>query len=363
MKISKMKVFTTMFYLAYLVFLAFSIIGHIPILNPYLKFATYISLGIFIFIILVQINSYKIREFLIFVLLIMISLLIAYKTGDLGLVKLFLFLMAMKNVDFDKCISFDFKSRIFLILLVLVLLYFGYATDISAYNNGNIKHSLGFTNPNALGMHTLILAFEILYFNRKTMSLKTLIFPILLLYLVNLYAGSRTTELIILMAAGLFVLYVINPKFYDKKLVKKFISNSALFFSLLTLLGFWLYKYNTDLGLRINNVLSNRLHNIYSYYNFYSVNLFGNNTSLINLTLDTVYAYTLYGLGIIGFLIFIFMFKKLFSKLYEIKNYSLIIIIFSFLIYGLSERLWLYIDYNIFMASFIYIFFDKYKKN
>lgn len=350
-----------MFYLSYLLFLAFSIVGHVPILNPYLKFATYISLGIFSFIILVQFYCYKVREFFVFVILILISLLIAYKTGDLGLFKLFFFLMAMKNVNFDECISFDFKCRILLILLVFTLLYFGYATDVSAYNNGIIKHSLGFTNPNALGMHTLILAFEILYFNRESISLKTLIISILLLYLVNLYAGSRTTSLIIAITAGLFFLFIINPKIYDKKLVKVLISNSALLFSVLTLVGFLLYKYNTDIGLRINSILSNRLHNIYSYYDFYSINLFGNNISLINLTLDTSYAYALYGVGVVGFLIFIFAFKRLFLKLYENKNYSLIIIMFSFLIYGLSERLWLSIDYNIFMASFIYVFFNKYK--
>lgn len=357
MKFSLKKTITVLFCIAYFLFLSFSIVGHVSVLNSYLKLATYISLILFFIIILLNINNYTRKEIIMFFILMSISSFMAYRNNDYNMFKLILFLFVMKNVDFEKCICFDLKARIILILLVLFLCFIGYAPDISAYNNGIIKHSLGFNNPNSLGMHTLILSFEIMYINK--ISLKKVFFSTLLVYIVNLYAGSRTTNLVVIVTASLYFLYKLKPKFYENKFVKWFIINSALLFTLFTLIGFLLFKYNTSIGVVLNKVLSNRLFNINSYYEFYSINLFGNNISTINLTIDTSYAYCLYGMGIVGLILFIVSFKKLFRKLYKYKNYSLIIIMFSFIIYGLSERLWMLIDYNIFMASFIFIIYTN----
>lgn len=361
---NKKNILNYLFYVAYFMFLAFSMAGHIDFLKPYFNVATYISLGLILIIILFNINLYKKREFLIFSIFLVFSLFIGYKNNDFSLLKIFLILMAMLKIDFDYCISADFKARMFLILIILGLCLGGYSVDVISYNDGLIKHSLGFLNPNALGMHTLILVFEILYLSKEKLSFKKIIISLLILFFVNYYAGCRTANIIIVITSFMFLIFKININFFNKKYIKFFITNSVLICFILTLFSYLLYKNDTNIGNFLNDALSNRLFNIDIYYHFYNINIFGHNIEEIALTLDNAYAYSLFGIGISGVILFIYSFKKLFIKLYEEKNYSLIIIIFSFVIYGLSERLWLQIDYNIFMACFVKILFcDKSLKN
>ena len=136
------------------------------------------------------------------------------------------------------------------------------------------------------------------------------------------------------------------------------IKNSALIFSGITFIMYMFYNYGTDIGIKLNELLSNRLHNIDVYNQVYDITLFGNDNLNIGLTLDTAYAYCLYVYGIAMFILFVFAFKRLFKKLYKTKKYMFVIIMFCFMVYGLSERLWLYVDYNIYMILFSLILYN-----
>lgn len=101
----------------------------------------------------------------------------------------------------------------------------------------------------------------------------------------------------------------------------------------------------------LDKVLSYRITNISFYYDNFGVSLFGCDTSTIKRTVDSFYGFTFIVLGVVTFLLFIHFYRKLEKRLCNV-NKQLAIIIFCFFLYGVSERLWMYIDYNMFMLAF-----------
>ena len=255
-----------------------------------------------------------------------------------------------------KCVRFDFFLRLFLISLVLLFYILGYTPDVISYFEGKIRRSLGFTNPNSLGMHFLILCFDMIYLKQFKISHLQIILMILLLLFVDYFSGSRTADLVLVVMIILCLIYKYKPNFFEKYWVKKIMCNSFLIFSLLTLLGVFTFNKGSTLGRELNLLLSNRLKNIQIYQNFYKISLFGNDITNAGLTIDNTFAYLLYGLGIIPYVFFLIMFKKLLTKILKQKDYLLLIIMTCFTFYGLSERLWFFVDYNIFMLSFSILF-------
>lgn len=358
MEVSLKKICLILFGVSYFIFLSFSLLGHIPILGGYLDALTNVGLVILLFSILLQIKTYSKKEIIVISSLFIFSFILIYSCNDYGLFKLVLFITSLKNVKLEKCISIDLYIRSFLVILVLLLYLLNIAPDVTSYFNGTTRHSLGFTNPNNLGMHVLILSFDILCLNNYKISIKKYLIIVLLLAFSDYFTGSRSTTYILLLALILIILYKRYPNFLTKKSTSFLIKNSALIFSGITFIMYILYNYRTDIGIKLNELLSNRLHNIDVYNQVYDITLFGNDNLNIGLTLDTAYAYCLYVYGIATFILFFLAFKRLFKKLYKTKKYMFVIIMFCFMVYGLSERLWLYVDYNIYMILFSLILYN-----
>ncbi len=362
MTFSTKKIYLGLFIISYLFFLSFSILGHIPRIGGYLNLLTNAGVILLCVSILFQIKKYTKKELAIILFLFFFSIVLISTCKDFTLFKITLFLSAIKNIKIETCISLDFSIRLFLVILVLILYKLNIAPDITSYYDGITRHSLGFTNPNTLGMHILILCFDILYLNRHNISKIKILLIILLVIFSDVCAGSRTSTYISILAIILVLIYKNNKSFLKNKIVYKIITNSVLIMSIITFCMYILYKTGAPLGISLNEILSNRLYNIDIYSQTYNISFFGNDNTNMGLTLDTAYAYSLYIYGIFFYLLLIYSFHKLFKKLYHNQSYVLIIIMFCFVIYGLSEKLWLSIDYNIFMSVFAVLIYNSVPK-
>ena len=67
--------------------------------------------------------------------------------------------------------------------------------------------------------------------------------------------------------------------------------------------------------------------------------------------------YSLFTFGIVGCLLYMVLFVKLFKKLYKENEIGIVIVMLIFVIYGLSEKLWMNADYNILITAFSYLIF------
>lgn len=359
MKITYKQLNEVSFFIAYFFFLVFSLMGHIPIFTIPLKFLTNISLCVLAINIVFNSKIYTGKEVFILLMLLFIACLQIQITKDFGLFKFTLFVAAAKVIDLKKCIKFDKNLRSILIISVVCLSVIGISPDIVSYYDGNFRHSLGFTNPNALGLAILILCMEICYLNKFNLSLKNFIVILFLLIFEDYYAGSRTTTLVILLLLIFSIIYKYKPMIFEKKIVKKFIINNMVFQAIITVGSTYMYMQGNKIISSLNLLLSYRISNTAKYFQEVGVTLLGFDINIMNLALDNVYAFLLFNCGIIFFIVFLFASIKLFRKLYAMKDYSMILVMLCFAIYGLSERLWIYIDYNIFMLAFSYIIYNR----
>lgn len=361
MKIKFKFLITSIFILSYSFCMVYSFIGHIQIYHDFLQKLMLLGVVFIGISIIFQSHVYTKREILLLALMLFVSVLNFLYSKDFSLFKFTLFLYATKLVDLNKCFKYDFILRIIMFFLVIILCDNGIAPNVVSYHDGNIRYSLGFTNPNSLSMQALIISFEsiLLYYNKKRYT----VFFIIVIYnlIIDYYSGSRTTFFVLLITIILLIIYAKIPKFYDHIIVKKIITNSYLLLLILTLFMTFLFFYENHISILLDSFLSYRLTNITYYFQSLEINLFGNDLSLYNRTLDTCYAFAVIGLGIIPTILYCYLFNRLFCKLYKIHNYLVIILMLCFTIYGLSERLWLNIDYNFFMICFSFVFFDKEK--
>ncbi len=351
MKVKVKTVRNVFFYIAYMFFLSFSTFGHIPVLGGYLKALTNLGIIILIAIFLASLHQYKIKELQVFLLLFVFSFVLIGTANYYGLFKLSLLIATSKGIEFRKCIKYDLITRMVMIAVMVVLFFMGIAPDVTSSYNGTLRHSMGFENPNHVGLMAFIIIMEIVYLSKAKLNLSNYLVAIMLIVLADVTAGSRTAELMTIMALLFVSIYKFFPKIFDKRLMKRLMKYCPILCGGITFISSYLYSSGNMLAILINQIFSGRLANIIYYQQKYGLSLFGVDTSTAGRTNDNLYGYCLIGLGVITFIIFLIFYIKMIDNVYD-KNKPIAIILTCFMIYGLSERLWMNVDYNIIMLAF-----------
>lgn len=344
------------FYVAYGFLLSFSLLGHVSILGSYLKLAADAAMLILILAFLIQIRKFQAGELLAMLVVGAVASIVAYETGDYAFVKLLLLLVASKSMSLRKIVRFDVVIRVVLVSTVLLLYVGGLALDVQSYFEGTYRHSLGFTNPNALGMAILILCLEILYLNQMRFRWSTIAFVVVLSTFSDFYAGSRAASVVVVMAVFLSICHSVRPEILRLTFVRTVSCYSAVIFCGLMACLVYLYASGGAIAHELNHLLSNRLSNTYLLSQSYGISWFGNNLENSGLALDSTYAYLWIGLGPLVLIFFLWAFTGLMRELIRQDNIPLLIVFFCLATYGMSERLWVNVDYNVFMLAFVQLF-------
>lgn len=362
MIVTKKACITTFFYLAYLTFLTFSMFGHIPTVGGYLKELTNVGLAIFVIIVCLRLRDYSAKEGIIFAIFLLYSLFVALHTGDYGFFKLGMMIFACKGMDFRKIVKRDLFTRILFVGIMIFLWLSGIAPDMTSDYNGVARHSIGFQNPNHVGIIAFIVIMEILYLSEMHLSIGKYIVVFAILMVEDYMAGSRTAELICLIAIGMATVLTLRPHFYKKQMVRTIMCLGGIICAAITAIAFFMFKSGNAISVVLDKILSYRLTNIVFYYNKLGISILGNNSQSINRTIDSIYGFSFIVLGIFAFLLIMIAYYKLERRLCQ-SNMALAIIMFCLFVYGLSERLWMYIDYNIFILAFAELIYPGFTIN
>lgn len=349
--ISKNKFNDYVFYISYGCLLSYSLLGQVEALNTFLKLFSVIGVTVVVLSLIIQGRFVSTRQLIYHLLLLCVAAIASFVTGDYSLIKLCLFIIGLRALDFDKCVKFDLVLRVILMLLVFYLYYLGIAKDSLSYMNRGtvVRHSLGFSNPNALGLSTIILCLDILYINKFQFNIRVLFFiPALVVFSIY-YTKSRSLLTIAVISMILVAVNTAFPEFYKIKIVKKLLTNSFNICMFTTAILVLLFMRGNSFAEAMNIFLSERVYNAVSIISKYGVRMFGMNVSTQKLAVDSIYTYLFIAYGPILLLLVAFFFKKLFLLLYEYEYRTLIFVLFLFSIYGMSERLWICIDYNVFI--------------
>lgn len=352
------------FFVTYTCFLTYSLLGHIEGYNHLLKPITILSLIILFGIFIMRLKEYSAKSGMLAGVFLMMSVFSALITSDFGLVKLVLFISLSKGIRIDKCVRVDLVLRIILILYVLYLYYMGYAPDYIAYSGMTVRHSMGFTNPNAFGMAILIVCLEILYLAQMKFNIFAVSIVCSLIIYSDLVAHCRSVTLVLIIAIVLCILNSPENSIFSKTIVIQICSFVPVVFFLLTFIFCRLFMMRNQLAIAIDSLLTKRLYLISRYFERYHWNIVGHKIGTMDFPLDNMYAYLFFGLGIIITVIFLAIFCISINRLFRYNMCALAIILIIFAFYGLSERLWINIDYNIFMITFgVLLFPNEFKQN
>ena len=357
------KVNRAVFYIAYFFFLLYAFFGTISFLGTPLKLLTDLSIIITGLVLITQLKSFRFNYLAKIILLFSFSLIFIIHTGNFLLLKLLLIVIVSRDVVFVDRISFDIKLRIVFLILMIILCYSGIAEDATALYDEVTRHSMGFTNPNVLGMHTMILCLEIVYLKTKKKVLKGNFYLSMILCLVlsaisyNI-CGSRTSFAMSLLSIVLAIAYRYKQNIFQAGFLKFLIKYSPFITSAILLALYELYVNGSPFGVEVNNLMSGRLSSTKYFVENYPISLFGNEISSAIKSCDVTIVYMLYAFGLTGLTMYLYSFRNLLGLLLK-TDYFLAIIMFLFIVYGMSEKLWLFADCNIFMTVFSYLLHGK----
>lgn len=252
----------------------------------------------------------------------------------------------------NRIAKFDLKLRAILILLVYVMSLIGLATDNVFYYNGLARHSLGFTNPNALGVAVYILVCDIIFVVGNEIKIKHVIIITLIAGWLYSVARCRTSVFAILLLVLLIILYKLFPRIYKTKIMKILFIIAPFALSFLTYIGVKGLINNHPVALALDQLMTTRLSAVATFAVRLKPSFFGQPIGeTVALSMDNAYGFALYDLGILISIILLCLTVRAFNKYFRTQNIMLCIIMLSFIYYGLSEHLWLFVDYNIFMLA------------
>lgn len=334
------------------------------------KACTAFALGLFILKVLL--NEYSIKEFGLYVVLLVILCISWKQSQSSSLVSMFVFMISARNVD-SKLIN-----RIYLVisasLLIIITLSAlkGLIPNYTYFRDGLSRASLGIIYPTDYAAHIFYILCSLAYLRRDKFNWKDLTVFIGISYWVYLQTNARLNFICsLLLAIGMFVI-----RFDKKNLIRKVTWLTPTIGA--TVMIFLTYIYNPGsrfLGL-LNHLLSGRFSIVNEIIHNYGFHLFGANISQnglggpsglnFNFTLDkyifidSSYLRLLLMYGVICLIITIWLISNLVKKT---KDRYLLVILLVIFVSGAIENHLLEIAYNPFFLILYSEFISRNKLN
>lgn len=294
---------------------------------------------------LVMIDQYKVKQFLILILIGIVSLIAARQSGYTNLLLFVMFMLSARNVNFR-----DINQTYFIIGCTIVGLAFvaskiGLIENLTYYRGDVKRQSFGIIYPTDFAAHIFYLIVSYCFLiNRRLKAGEAVIF-LLLAAFIDKYADARLDVLLIILTVVFF--YFLMSNSFQKNFQHKIRTISALTPSILFIVSFMISYFYKPFGIlaEINSLLSGRLGLANKAFQNYPIKLFGQPIQMIafggkegnNLSysaidrslyffIDSSYIYTLLRYGALFTIIFLTL-LSLKTKKTKLLSYNLIIIL------------------------------------
>ena len=262
----------------------------------------------------------------------------------------FLFLLCSREVDFSDFIRLDIKIRIACIAMVMLMWKLGLSADVLFKRGAQVRHTLGFTNPNTLAMYIFIIIIEYLFLRWQHLNFYDFILILCIDVVIYFVTGSRTSVLVI--AFSLIVFYSFRylhlPDYNFLKVLLLALPSG------LTLLLYSIMMSVSDTSMIysiMNKMTSNRLYFYMEAIKAYGFSWFGQITPRLDadyqatqagwnkLYLDNSYLSLGVRYGVITLILFIAVMTIIMYKAILKHDHRIIALILLFCVYGLAENL------------------------
>lgn len=368
-----------MFYLAYVFLFTKEIIlnrtrindvfgSHVVNLSATLFHALFWVCCIFILLFL---QSYKVREIILIAILILIFGLSAIFTRTYILFDCLLIILCAKKINFEKYIKNVLYIQSILILGVLLLALTG-IMEMGAFtrtNSGEFRYAWGFNHPNTLSIVSFQWICQYLYLKRNDRKFKKYTLMFLIIALIYIATDSNSGLIMsVFIVGGTFIYEKIVDKVFDLKQIKK-IASRLVFLACIVIIFIVRYYWINPDKLSATTLVS-RINLSRNYLVAYGVNLFGHKITqgaYVSIPgfpkgyyfLDNAYVWLLVSFGLLAFLCVFIGYIRLIRKLLHSGEWNLILIVFAYLIYGITEHTTLIFSFNSSLIVFYTVIYNK----
>lgn len=314
-----------------------------------------------LFLEIVVFQRYKKTESILIMIITAFIVISTIKSHDNMMMSTWMFIVASKYVDFDQVIVISYYILFFMIAAVVALCLTGIIPDLAFHRGSLLRHSLGFSHPNALGMRVSQLVLTRCYVKRNRMTILDYAIVIASIVFVYFVPNCQTAVYILIAFLVMLIMKKISNHFADGNdhLAKAMIAVAVVSNVMSVCLSIVKTK-NVAILTRIDLFASKRFSLCHRAIEHYGLSLFGNRIELFGKTLgrvsrlfyvDTSYVAILLRYGVIVYFIFSAIYLLAMVKVYKEKNFFLCTILCVYAIYGIMENSFYSMTNNIFLIA------------
>lgn len=309
-------------------------------------FILFIIPAFFFGLLKILISRYTKRQRIIVIVLLIMTAVVCYESGEVGILFVMFTILGMKNISVDKVLRLGLWVWAICSVLISTVSYFMiehtvYRIDSKLGLDHIFRWSLGFTHPNTLHTTYFALCAYIIYNLRERFGFKHFILLMLGNILVVFYSVSYTgfALVTILLAGGIYV--SLRPRFC---LPEKMIVNLMLPFFLYVSFAFPLRLYSSGRIQQLNFLLNTRIYLANIFLQPECLSPFGVRMSYLEqirpyLSIDNSYIWALVHYGVIPFVLFILAYFVLIFDYSRRQKTKELVLIVCFLGVGYMEPL------------------------
>lgn len=302
-------------------------------------------------------KKYNNTQFIRIFFLNIIGVICFISSGNTGLLMTILPITLLPKGDFDKILKYMFKIFIFMFLIIVLASQIGILSndsiEVAKYTYIAEGMTLGFGHPNTLAAQITTLVLMYLCIHRYELNSKHLFFAFIVCFITYEITKCRTA-----FGLGLLTLFLICLR--NKRVIKKAILNVTpyvYFFSIiLVFICIALYMYlghDNSLVQYINDgIFNGRIGLAARALSYYPVTLFGihMDTTILQqygyFALDNGQVNILISYGIIGFIVYFWLFQKILLNINKNKEFILSVVLISFILWSMYEGSMYYLGKN-----------------
>lgn len=270
-----------------------------------------------------------------------------------------MFLCCAKNIEIKKIVKLDLYVRIVRSALFLTLPFMGLMINkINVWIGGRTRTFFGWTHANMMGLDFLLLAMDIMYLRKECKKWYDCILYAGFIIFLDLTANSRTAEAVIAMLIVIHLLSIVIPKNWFHKMMVLFTSGAFLLCVCIPFIGSYLYIRKPELFLQHDGTMLSRIQLTTTFYlrnggvGFYGFPIEDEDC------LDMMFSYIGLHWGIAAFIIIVAAITYAIYKASSEQNTVFLVLLFSFLVYGLAEVAPIYPVYSYFSLLLGYYIMD-----
>ena len=260
-----------------------------------------------------------------------------------------MFLCCAKNIEIKKIVKLDLYVRIVRSALFLTLPFMGLMINkINVWIGGRTRTFFGWTHANMMGLDFLLLAMDIMYLRKECKKWYDCILYAGFIIFLDLTANSRTAEAVIAMLIVIHLLSIVIPKNWFHKMMVLCTSGAFLLCVCIPFIGSYLYIRKPELFLQHDGTMLSRIQLTTTFYlrnggvGFYGFPIEDEDC------LDMMFSYIGLHWGIAAFIIIVAAITYAIYKASSEQNTVFLVLLFSFLVYGLAEVAPIYPVYSYF---------------